>query len=152
MRTKILVPLDGSQVAEAALDQALKMATSEEVELRILNAWPHNVAIDASADAKHVERVREEHRGYLRKWKDKLASEGVNVSATLVEEDPVPAILSVAREEEIDLIVMSSHGRSGLTRLVLGSVAEQVVRGAPCPVLLLGRDYLEQLGFFEESS
>jgi nucleotide-binding universal stress UspA family protein len=144
MRSKILVPLDGSKVAEAALDQAKKMASSDGVELRLIQAWDHPEK-NPESPGERWNKVREERLAYLRKLSNALTADGLTVSNALLEQSPVESILSVANDENVDLIVMTSHGRSGLSRLVLGSVAEEVVRKAPCPVLILGRDYLEKL-------
>jgi len=75
---------------------------------------------------------------YLEKLAAPLREEGVNVKTAVVERDVVAeAIVDYAEQNDIDLIVMTTHGRSGLSRLVFGSVAESVVRHAPCPVLLI---------------
>lgn len=135
MHSKVLVPLDGSKIAEVALDQARKMA-NEGVELRLLQARRKTAGDEDPVD-------------YLSKLCEELTSDGIKASSSVVDEGPVEAILSAADAEAADLIVMTSRGRSGVRRLVLGSVAEEVVRKAPCPVLVLGHQYLEKLGVTE---
>ena len=143
--SRILVPLDGSKTSEAALDQARKMASDSKVELRLLHAWDHHLTGDEVSDESRFKAIEEEHEAYLREWSDKLTLEGITVSSALVQMSPVEAILESTINESIDLVVMTSHGRSGLSRLVLGSVTEKVVREAPCPVLVLGHEYLKKL-------
>ena len=139
MHTKVLVPLDGSKIAEVALDQARKMASSDAVELRLLQASRKTVNDEDPSD-------------YLKSLCDGLVEEGIKATSSVIDDGPVEAILQVARLENADLIVMTSRGRSGVARLVLGSVAEEVVRRAPCPVLVLGHHYLERLGLASKES
>lgn len=132
MHSKILVPLDGSKIAEVALDQARKMASSDGVEVRLLQASRKTAT--ASSPKEYLDGLCEE-----------LTKEELHCSSIVVDGGAVEGILSVANDENVDLIVMTSRGRSGVARLVLGSVAEEVVRKAPCPVLVLGHEYLERL-------
>jgi nucleotide-binding universal stress UspA family protein len=81
-----------------------------------------------------MEAERNEAKSYLDTQADKL---GAGVEAYLVEDDPKDAIVSVAKEKGVSLIIMSSHGRGGLGRLVHGSVADAVLRSNEIPVLLL---------------
>lgn len=152
MHTKILVPLDGSEVSEKALEQARKMAYSDQVEVRLLVAWEPSAPFSPPPGSPDFNDVKDYYHHYLQEWSNKLTQDGVRASHVLVEGKPETAILGVAREEGVDLIVMTSHGRSGLKRLVLGSVAEQVVREAPCPVLVLGHEYLNSLSWSDLNS
>jgi nucleotide-binding universal stress UspA family protein len=135
---KILVPLDGSKLAETALTKALDMAQgSGEPTLVLLRAaeatsWP---GTDPTDDQIRVVREAED---YLDGVKTYLARQGVDrVQTSVWYGPPASAIVEAARVGKVDLIVMSTHGRSGLGRLILGSVAEAVLRGTAVPILLL---------------
>ena len=142
MYKRILVPLDGSRFAERALDEA-KRLICEGAELTLLQVvhLPLPVMtpdLGASMVMVDVEEMLEESQKYLDGLADKLRAEGLQVSTVALEsERVVEAIVEYAEKRGIDLIVMSTHGRGGLSRLVFGSVAEGVVRQAPCPVLLV---------------
>src|SRR5262245_17176512 len=124
---KVLIPLDGSKVAEEAITKALDLTRDREstfVLLRaaVASAWP---GMDATDQQIHVVREAE---AYLEGVKADLAAQGVQrVQTSVWYGTPASAIIEAARVGKADLIVMSTHGRSGLGRLVLGSVAEAVL-------------------------
>lgn len=138
---RILVPVDGSEVAKKAATKALAIAKSTDIEvlaLHVLNipgiptlyAYPTEIPYQQLHDL-----IRKEGRSYLEEI-EKLGKEmGVNVSTKLVDGHPAEEILKEARED--DLIVIGSKGRTALDRLLMGSVAENVVRHAPCPVMIV---------------
>ncbi|MBI3943375.1 MAG: universal stress protein [Chloroflexi bacterium] len=140
---KILVPLDGSPLAEIALPYAISLAQkfhAEVVLLRIftLPLYPFTVIIDMDATPMlAMEAARNEAFSYLEQIAPRLRQAGVR-TRTVVRCIPVAdGIIDFAQEEEVDLIVMSTHGRSGVGRWLLGSVADRVLRGAAVPVLLI---------------
>lgn len=135
---KILVPLDGSPLAEAALPKAMELATgSRGASLLLLRAAEVPVLSAAEPVAAQVEVVREAEE-YLAEIAAKLRAAGLcDVSTSVWYGPPAPAIVEAAEVAKVDLIVMSTHGRSGLGRLFLGSVAESVLRGTHIPILLL---------------
>jgi nucleotide-binding universal stress UspA family protein len=141
MYKKILVPLDGSTLAEAALPHAKALAQSERAEIIILRV-PNLPAPDLFARypvmaTKIVEDLEIETDKYLQEEVDKLSKEGVKVSG-LIREGPVPdTILAVAEETHADMIAMSTHGRTGIQRWLLGSVADKIVHHAHIPVMLI---------------
>ncbi len=147
MFNKILVPLDGSELAERALEPALTLAPpqSELTLLRgiapekILIPDAHSLLIGYSVlwPDQSLEDSRKEARSYLQAVRKSKIPQDMTVRLEVAEEDAAEAILSLAAAEDIDLISMSSHGYSGLTRWVLGSVAERVLHHAPCPVLVI---------------
>src|SRR5215470_14859960 len=133
---KILVPLDGSALAEAALGRAVEFA-GEGVTLMLLRAAEAHTLPGVDPSDAHVEVVREAE-DYLAAVAARLAESGVAQVETSVWYGPAAlAIVEAARLRKADLIVMSTHGRSGLGRLILGSVAESVLRGTRTPILLL---------------
>ena len=142
MYKKILVPLDGSKLAEQAIPYATELCKgATEVTLFQVVHLPLPLAapdVSMAVPLPDPEELREEALNYLEELAVPLREEGVNVKTDALERDVVAeAIVDYAEQNDIDLIVMTTHGRSGLSRLVFGSVAESVVRHAPCPVLLI---------------
>lgn len=134
---KILVPLDGSALAEAALAAALETAQASGARLLLLRAAHAHTFPGVDPTDAEV-RVVGEAETYLRGLAERLATQGVADVQTSVWYGPAPeAIVEAARFHRVDLIVMSTHGRSGLGRLILGSVAEAVLRGTRTPILLV---------------
>lgn len=141
----ILIPLDGSPLAEAALPVALEVASRFEAELTLIRVVlpPHVVghatgAAYASLLTGLREIAYEEAEVYLRDQQTRLAETGTAVSVRVVDGEPVAdMILEAAAELSTDLIVMSTHGRSGVSRWVFGSVADRVLRSAGVPILLV---------------
>jgi nucleotide-binding universal stress UspA family protein len=137
MRTNtILIPLDGSEMAEAAIAEARQMSGPEStlvlVRAAAALALPGTDAMDAQVYAVHEAEV------YLDELKTKLEAQGVRGVDVHVWYGPAAAaIVDAARLYGADLIVMSTHGRSGLGRVVFGSVAESVLRGTTVPTLLV---------------
>jgi len=132
----ILVPLDGSTLAEGALTQAAALAKDGAQVILLRAAEAHTLPISDATEAQ-VKVVREAEE-YLEGVKARLATAGVTrVETSVWYGPPAEAIVEAARFRNADLIVMSSHGRSGLGRLVLGSVAESVLRGTKTAILLI---------------
>jgi nucleotide-binding universal stress UspA family protein len=120
-----MIPLDGSELAQTALAHALALCQAFAATLLLLYVRdPRAGSVEAAQ--RYLEYVR-----------TLQAASGVPLE-TLVSEGPVAAaIIRALEEQRIDLIVMATHGRSGLQRVVYGSVAEQVLRGSTRPVLLV---------------
>ncbi len=141
----LLIPLDGSPLAEAALAPALALASKFDSEITLLRAaiQPYLPTDGLSASyAELITGLREQAladaRAYLVAQQGSLQQQGYRVHAKVTELEPVAeAILSVAESENVDTIVMSTHGRGGITRWVYGSVADKVLRHAHVPVLLV---------------
>ncbi len=133
----ILVPLDGSIVAEAALKPAVDLATKEGAKLVLLRAAEaHTLPMTDQIDAQVA--VMREAEAYLDNARARVMAAGVaEVEVSAWYGPPAEAIVEAARHRDADLIVMSSHGRSGVARLVLGSVAESVLRATAVPILLI---------------
>ena len=147
----ILVPLDGSELAETALTPALELKpkfNSKLILLRAVEPASHHlvqapgVFESPSAAVANVELIQkmteaeqEEARTYLEKVRQRVG--GDNVEAILVEADATDAIVETAQERGAGLIIMSSHGRGGLGKLIFGSVADGVLKHSKTPVLLI---------------
>jgi nucleotide-binding universal stress UspA family protein len=133
----ILVPLDGSALAEGALGRAAEIAVGANAQLVLLRATQAYTFLGADPIDAQV-KVVEEAEGYLAEVAERMRSLGVNeVRCSVWYGAPAPAIIDAAKLNHVDLIVMMTHGRSGLGRFVMGSVAESVVRGTSTPILLL---------------
>lgn len=141
MYKKILVPLDGSELAEQVLPHVAQLAgyTHAEVILLRIPGEPHYDYLTPDPELA-LEMRRDIETGvqvYLEEIATELRSMGLQVTTRVVWGAPIAQmILNAAREWNVDLIAMSTHGRSGLARLMIGSVADQVVRQSPVPVLL----------------
>jgi len=135
--SKILVPLDGSEMAEAALAPALEMARAGAPLLILMRAAEAGILPGADVIGAQVQVVREAEE-YLAGVKAKLEKTGTKGIETHVWYGPAaPAVVEAAKVQKVDLIVMSTHGRSGLGRIIFGSVAESVLRGTRVPILLV---------------
>ena len=135
---KIMIPMDGSDLAEAAVDVAAKMSDSDTVFvlLQVLNSLLGKPA------PEEIDRAR----AYLNTFVPQLAMKRAPADIrVLVMEGPVAeSIIDTAEEEGVGLIIMTTQGSGGLARWLMGSVAERVVRHAHCPVLTVGRRTLER--------
>lgn len=143
MYSRILVPLDGSKRAERALPHALRLAAefgSELVLLRVIPLLPTIKAKDLSpVDFPELEdRERQAATEYLTPLVEELTAKGLRVSIALERRgDSGAAIVDFVEKEKIGLVVMCSHGRSGLARWIYGGVAEKVLHHVACPVMLV---------------
>ena len=134
---RILIPLDGSALAESALGKATDLAGDGTATLMLLRAAEARGLPGVDPTEAQVEVVREAEE-YLAGVTARLATQGFkNVEPGVWYGPAASAIVDAARLRKADLIVMSTHGRSGLGRFILGSVAESVLRGTTTPILLL---------------
>lgn len=147
MYRRIVVPLDGSPTAERALEHALPLAQTGSAEIILVRAEeplvsllePANpeAAVAVAETAAVIERTHEDVEQYLASTSDRVRTAGLRVRSENPQGHTAHAIVEVARDARADLIVLTTHGRSGVARVVFGSVAEEVVRKAPCPVLVI---------------
>jgi nucleotide-binding universal stress UspA family protein len=141
MYEKILVPLDGSVLAERAVRHAQEIAQGSRSEIVLLQAvnFPMPVVPEAvlAPDSKWLDEAKKEAARYLDGISASLRQAGIRVRTLLDERPPADAILHVASRERVDLIVMSTHGRGGLSRMLMGSVAESVFHATSRTVMLV---------------
>lgn len=156
MYRKILLTNDGSEVADLAIDHAATVAKGANTPVTVVQAIDSvgqmmsrmtpmiepmpagDVTVEIAEEA--VNRQREAAQQNLTRVKAMLAAQGIsNVSAIIVEGGAGDAVLEVAAAEGADLIVMATHGRSGLGRAIMGSVADHVVRNSKNEAVLLVR-------------
>jgi nucleotide-binding universal stress UspA family protein len=145
----VVVPLDGSALAESALPLTLEIRERFAAKLVLVRAIEAQPDVPAggllqspaaiAADIELAQRVREEARKDAQTYLDAVVQRlaPVSVEAQVVENDPEQAIVAAAAARPGSLIVMSSHGRGGIGRLVYGSVAEAVLRDSDAPVLIV---------------
>ncbi len=140
---RILVPLDGSELSATALPVAATMAQKFDSELVLLRVTtfppPHRAPSQHEVHWVREARYQEQHevRNYLEAKQRELEQKGLRAQTLVFDESPADDIVFAAYDEDIDLIVMTSHGMSGLGRWSAGSVAHKVMQRSPCPVLLI---------------
>lgn len=144
MYQQVLVPLDGSELAECALPEVIKLGRGgvigEVILLKVIEIEVYNVT---RSYQKHIDfnAIREVHRGeagkYLEGIQSRLRSEGIHATIEMAEGRPAETIVEFIRNRPIDLIVIGTHGYTGMKRLMFGSVALSVLHDANVPVLLI---------------
>lgn len=139
--SRICCALDFSETSRLAMAEAAEMARHCGAQLTLVHVHPPppQVSADLLASARALEELASVDLARdLAVWRteaERLAA--TSVRTALVAGDPAAEILRYARDHGVDLLVLGTHGRTGLKRLVLGSVAERVVRQAPCPVMVV---------------
>ena len=139
----ILIPLDGSELAELALDDALTIAHLSQAEVTLFHVVPplesgiimdfnHPIYVDQQWSSQKLLALE-----YLNKVYKRLGNNSTKIRKVVETGPAAETIIDYAHQHPIDLIVMSTHGRSGLKRWVYGSIADKVLRAAGVPVLLI---------------
>ena len=134
---RILVAVDGSAFADAAVDQAISLGgicNSQIFAIGVVDLYPEQMAVAPSL----VEKMSEEVRQHLDQAKQKVEKANIPCE-TIVRMGGQPHVFIVqeAKEKGIDLILMGTQGRSGIKRVLMGSVAQNVIGHAPCPVMVV---------------
>jgi nucleotide-binding universal stress UspA family protein len=149
MFSRVMVPLDGSKVGEAAIPVILqlvdKLSPGTKVEvilIGVITLLRHWVVVgEASAPVSYTEDelklIKERVADYLNKTGESLKQKGVSVSTIVSSGNAADEILKAAEEARVDLIAMSTHGRSGLRRLAFGSITDKVLHRSHVPVLMV---------------
>jgi universal stress protein A len=136
---RILVPTDFSAPADEALDYALSLGRPFGAAVTLLHVFedPFALSLYSEQYVPMPPEMRDEILDHIRaRLAERVARSGrTDVTSIILTGPTAPTIAESAREQKADLIVMGTHGRHGVTHLLLGSVAERVVRTAPCPVL-----------------
>lgn len=141
----LLVPLDGSKLAESALPIALEVAQKFDSDITLLRVVLPPYVVTHTAGATYASLISslrdaafEEAESYLKAQKGSLQGQGFRVHAKVIEGELVAnVILDAAQKVPANLIVISTHGRGGFSRLVFGSVADKVIRQSTIPVLIV---------------
>ncbi|GIV91606.1 universal stress protein [Chloroflexus sp.] len=144
MYRHILVPLDGSELAEQVLPHVHALAANEgTTKITLLRAVPpiFTTSVDYSGmlatTTEAITQMEQEALEYLQHIAKQFQSEGYEVHTEISALPPAEAIIDYAENHNVDLIVIATHGRSGLSRWVFGSVTQKVVQVAPTPVLVI---------------
>jgi len=144
---RILVPLDGSVFGEAALPCVEELARVSKADVILIQAvTPHHLEIDlAESRSPHLAKLSEEYvehataaaRDYLAGIEKRLSESGIAARSVVEVGLPAERIIACAKNNAVDIIALSTHGRSGLSALMMGSVANKVLHYAEVPVLLV---------------
>jgi len=140
---KILIPIDGSESSMEALRYASSFAGEFNITVYLMTVVePHHGMYDAYAEqiilAQRETEIMAVVNERLEETEKKAAEMGIKTIITVTRVgSPYEQIIKLAEEEEIDLIVMGTHGRSGIAHFLIGSVTEKVIRTSPCPVLVI---------------
>ena len=139
MYKKILVPTDGSEFAKKAQKHAMFLAEMSGAEIIAISVTENNFVNGLPLDDEvyQLNQILKEGSEENLKEFDKLNENNLKITHVIREGLPAKVILEVAKEEDIDLIVMGSSGKSGFDRFIMGSVADKVVNSAKCAVLVV---------------
>lgn len=144
MFKRILVPIDGSDTGNLGLDAAVRLAGENQAQLRVVHVVNEAMILSTYEGDLYtgelINALRESGRAILQDAQRQLANQGLTFDTMLLEGHGAHAgevIVNEAKAWQADLIVLGTHGRRGLRRVVLGSDAEHVVRTTPVPVLLI---------------
>jgi universal stress protein A len=139
---RILIPIDFSEVSLQALDYAVELGNpfgAELVAVHVVEPIYYATPADVYGPSANLGMLLEEQQRVageqLAELEEKLVKRGATIETVMESGVPYQKIVELAEARKVDLIVMATHGRSGLSHLLLGSVAERVVRSAACPVL-----------------
>ncbi|MDS0239917.1 MULTISPECIES: universal stress protein [unclassified Haloferax] len=141
MYSEILVPTDGSKAAERAIDHALDIAETYDARIHALYVVDTSIytSLDAGADVV-IDALEREGDAATRHVREAADEVGIDVQAEVVTGTAYRSIRKYIDDHDIDLVVMGTHGRTGLSHYLLGSVTERVVRTSPVPVLTIRLD------------
>jgi len=131
----VLVPLDGSPLAESVLDPVVRLVKATQGSILLFHAVTPVESFGTSA-SEFVTKERKRAALYLARLAEKVGDPGIGIEERVVTGEPSRAIATTAGKEKVDLIAMSTHGRSGVREWALGSVAERVLRSTLIPALI----------------
>jgi len=134
---KILISLDGSMYSDTALEQAIslgRICNSTIYAITVIDLYPEQMEVAPAL----VEKMSQDGRETLEKAKKKIEAENIPCETIVhMGGQPHEFIVQEAKDRSIDLIVMGTHGRTGLKKLIMGSVVQKVIGNAPCSVLVV---------------
>lgn len=134
----ILVPIDFSLNADHAFDYALTLARTLQAHLTLVHVIePLPVGTIETMPYTYLHDLEVKITDLMTAYRDRVTAAGLQSDFVIVHGVPFHSIIETARTAHVDLIIMGTHGRTGLSHVLLGSVAERVVQHAPCPVLVV---------------
>jgi nucleotide-binding universal stress UspA family protein len=138
---RVLVPVDFSEYANQALEYAIGLASKLGARLTLLYVIQSlplgGVDMDVTLPYAYIQDLEAEIAHSMQACLERVTAAGLEGEVAVVHGVPFHEIIETAKMQQVDLIVMGTHGRTGLQHVLLGSVAEKVVRLAPCPVLVV---------------
>ena len=141
---KILIAIDGSDFSQAALQSVIARPWPPDTQVKVLNVVePPSLLMGREMSGYDPEfemvwkALREQAKDLVAKAAEKLRNANFNVSTELVEGDPKSQIIDISKQWRADMIILGSHGRTGLNRFLMGSVSQTVVRHAHCSVEII---------------
>jgi len=147
MLKHIMVPLDGSQLAERAIDYACEIvgekgtitlvSVMDVPDIQVYTMYEVPMVVKEGNYEHLVENLEKSGREYLEAIRKRLSARGITIRLDFQAGDPATVIINRAEEMAIDAIVMSTHGRTGLSRWLFGSVTQKVLSQMPCPVFVI---------------
>lgn len=135
MYDRVLIPTDGSEGAETAVEPAVQIAEKFGAEIHTVYAVDPSAVPSDIAGSGMIESLETEGERATRSIVEQVEAAGLTAYSDVVDGPPTQAILDYIEDHAIDLVVMGTHGRTGLDRVLLGSVTERLVRSSPVPVL-----------------
>ncbi len=134
---RLLVAVDGSAFSDAAVDQAISLGVicnSQIFVISVVDLYPEQMEVAPTL----VEKMSQEVRQHLERAKKKIKKADISCETIVrMGGQPHKFIVQEAKERKVDLILMGTHGRSGIMRMLMGSVAQNVIGHAPCPVMVV---------------
>ncbi|KZN22835.1 hypothetical protein A4G99_17160 [Haladaptatus sp. R4] len=137
MYDNVLVPTDGSDVSEKAVEHAIHQAKQDGGKLHVLHTVDADTLPSSVSSISVDDEFKEMGEDIVEGVVKQAESEGVEAEGTVISGSSAEQIVKYADEHDIDLIVMGTHGRTGIGRVISGSVTEHVVRSATVPVLVI---------------
>jgi nucleotide-binding universal stress UspA family protein len=139
---KVIIGVDNSPYSDAAIRYISEAIWPKGTSVLAISAMPPLLilpgeALAPEAIAKYVGQQEQSHKRVAERAAQRLSEAGLDTKGVVKQGDPRTVLEETARSEQADLIVVGSHGRSGIKKLILGSVADHVVAHAPCPVLVV---------------
>ncbi len=146
MFRKIVFPIYGNDLNDKDLDVVVDVAKKYNSELFLITVSEiyHTALSDLNVPKELFEQHRQLLKDYLLKYKEKFDAKGINTSITIAEGNPYREILEFAEKIKAGLIIIPTHGRTGLPGFIMGSVALKVVKFAKCPVLTFKPHFIEE--------
>ena len=133
----ILVPFDGSEYSQKAFEKGLEIAEKFESKLIVLTVLQSKIPDTAGISLERLQEIQDVATKMLKKLEEKANSKNVKLTIKIIHNpSSSDGIVTFADKNNIDLIVMGSHGRTGLKKIVLGSVANGVLANSKCPILI----------------
>jgi nucleotide-binding universal stress UspA family protein len=136
MYKRVLAATDGSRYSKIAVDEAIRIAKASKGKLTIVSVVDVTEEFETEAP-ELTEGFEKQFKAMVEKIKKQARTKGVKAEGIVKIGEPYNVIISTAKEKKVDLIVMGSHGRRGISRLLMGSVTERVIGHASCAVLVV---------------